>query len=63
MAVLVLALMPAITEEIAFRGYILSGLERSYRPGTAIILSAFLFAFLHAMISLFQQFFPPHCSG
>ena len=62
-SVLVLALMPAITEEIAFRGYILSGLERAYRPRTAILLSAFLFAFLHAMISLFQQFFPAALLG
>ena len=63
MSVLVLALMPAITEELAFRGYILSGLERSYRPSTAILFSAFLFAFLHAIISLFQQFFPAALLG
>ncbi len=56
-SVLVFALMPAITEEIAFRGYILSGLERSYRPRTAIIISALLFAGLHVLLSLFQQFF------
>ena len=56
-AVLVLALVPAITEEFAFRGYILSGLERSYRPMTAIVLSSLLFAFLHVLLSLFQQFF------
>ena len=55
--VLVLALVPAITEEFAFRGFILSGLARTYRPGTAIVLSALLFAFLHVLLSLFQQFF------
>lgn len=55
--VLVLALVPAFTEEFAFRGYILSGLARSYRPWTAIILSSLLFAFLHVLLSLFQQFF------
>ena len=55
--VLVLALVPAITEEFAFRGYILSGLARTYRPWTAIVLSALLFAFLHVLLSLFQQFF------
>ena len=56
-SILVFALMPAITEELAFRGYILSGLERTYRPGTAILMSALLFAFLHVLLSLFQQFF------
>ena len=56
-ALLVFALMPAITEELAFRGYILSGLERSYKRGTAIVLSAFLFGILHVLLSLFQQLF------
>ncbi len=54
---LVFALMPAITEELAFRGYILSGLERTYSPRSAVLLSALLFAFLHVLLSLFQQFF------
>jgi sodium transport system permease protein len=54
---LIFALMPAITEEFAFRGYILSGLERSYKPGTAIVLSAVLFGFLHVLLSLFVQLF------
>ena len=62
-SLLVLALMPALTEELAFRGFILSGLARRYRPATAILGSAFLFAFLHAMISLFQQFFPAALLG
>jgi sodium transport system permease protein len=55
--VLVFALMPAITEEFAFRGYILTGLERTYQKGTAILLSALLFGFLHVLLSLFQQLF------
>jgi sodium transport system permease protein len=53
----VFALMPALTEEIAFRGYILSGLQRTYKPGTAIVLSALLFGFLHVLLSLFVQLF------
>ena len=56
-AVLVFALLPAITEELAFRGYILSGLERTYPKGTAILLSSLLFGFLHVLLSLFQQLF------
>jgi sodium transport system permease protein len=49
--------MPAITEELAFRGYILTGLRRSYSEGTSIVLSALLFGILHVLISLFQQLF------
>ncbi len=54
---LVFAVIPAITEEVAFRGYILSGLERGHRTRTAILISAFLFGFLHVLISLFNQVF------
>ena len=56
-ALLVFALMPAITEELAFRGFILSGLRRSYSEGTSIVLSALLFGILHVLVSLFQQLF------
>jgi sodium transport system permease protein len=56
-ALLVFALMPAITEEFAFRGYILSGLQRTYKPGTSIVLSALLFGILHVLLSLFVQLF------
>jgi sodium transport system permease protein len=54
---LIFALMPAITEEVAFRGYILSGLQRTYRVPTAILLSALLFGFFHVLQSLFVQLF------
>ncbi|MFO0880419.1 MAG: ABC transporter permease subunit/CPBP intramembrane protease [Gemmataceae bacterium] len=53
---LVLAVLPALCEELAFRGFILQGLLRGFRPGTAILLSAFLFA-VHQM-NVFQ--FAPH---
>jgi sodium transport system permease protein len=56
-ALLLLALVPAVCEEVAFRGYILSGLQRSYRTRSAILFSALLFGFLHVLLSLFQQFF------
>lgn len=39
-----LAFLQAISEEILFRGFILSGLSRRFRPWTALFLSAFLFA-------------------
>jgi sodium transport system permease protein len=57
MAVLVFAVLPGICEELAFRGFILSGLERQHRTRSAILLSALMFGFLHVLMSLFQQLF------
>lgn len=56
-AVFVLALIPAVCEELAFRGFILQGLRRDFRTVSAIILSAVLFGLLHVLISVFQQLF------
>jgi sodium transport system permease protein len=44
---ILVALLPAVCEELAFRGFILSGLLRRVSPATAIVLSAFLFGFFH----------------
>jgi sodium transport system permease protein len=41
------AVLPAVCEEVAFRGFILSGLLRRLSSTTAIVLSAFLFGFFH----------------
>src|SRR5262249_37098991 len=57
LGLLVIAVVPAICEEVAFRGFILSGLRRDYSTRSAIVLSAFLFGFLHVLLSLFQQLF------
>ena len=56
-SVVVFALIPAICEEFAFRGFILSGLEERHRTRSAILLSALMFGFLHVLLSLFQQLF------
>ena len=56
-SLLVFASVPAICEEFAFRGFILSGLEREHRTRSAILLSALMFGFLHVLLSLFQQLF------
>jgi membrane protease YdiL (CAAX protease family) len=45
--VLVAAVVPAICEELAFRGLIQSGLRRSLGPKIAVIAAGFLFALLH----------------
>ncbi|MFO0954397.1 MAG: type II CAAX endopeptidase family protein, partial [Isosphaeraceae bacterium] len=56
-ALLLFAVIPAVCEEVAFRGYILSGLERGHSARTAIVLSALLFGAMHVLVSLFQQLF------
>jgi sodium transport system permease protein len=56
-AIGVFAVVPAICEEVAFRGFILSGLEHRRRTRSAILLSALMFGFLHVLMSLFQQLF------
>jgi sodium transport system permease protein len=49
--------IPAICEEFAFRGFILTGLERGHPGRGAIVISALLFGFMHVLLSLFQQLF------
>lgn len=46
----VLALVPAVCEEIAFRGFILKGLLQKHSPWAAILISSVLFGVMH-MIS------------
>ena len=56
-AILLFAAIPAVCEELAFRGFILTGLEHGHRTRSAILLSALLFGFMHVLLSLFQQLF------
>lgn len=53
LALLVFAWLPAICEELAFRGFILTGLQRRFRPRTAVALSSLLFALFH--LNVFQM--------
>ncbi len=46
----VLALVPAICEEVAFRGFILSGLQTIRGKWTAIIISAAFFGIAHGIL-------------
>jgi membrane protease YdiL (CAAX protease family) len=54
---LVVAGLGAVCEEVAFRGFILSGLRRRFRPWTAILLSSFLFALSHLNVFMFVPMF------
>ena len=58
--VLVFAVLPAVCEELAFRGFILTGLRRRFRTGTAIVISSFLFAVAHMNVF---QFLPTFVLG
>jgi len=46
-AILTLCVVAPITEEILFRGVILNGFLRNYRKLEALLLSSWLFAFMH----------------
>ncbi|QDT28661.1 ABC transporter permease subunit/CPBP intramembrane protease [Gimesia panareensis] len=61
-----LAVLPAVCEELFFRGYLLSGLLNRFSSTRAIFLSAFLFALFHVVVrdSLFiERFFPSFFMG
>ncbi len=54
---LALALVPALCEEIAFRGFVLRGLHHGFRPRNAVLLSSFFFALFHMNVFLFAPTF------
>jgi sodium transport system permease protein len=55
--ILVFAVLPAVCEELAFRGFILTGLLRGFRPLTAVLVSSFLFALSQLNGLLFAPWF------
>lgn len=58
--ILLLAIIPAICEELLFRGVILQGLRRNFKEPLAIFLSALMFALMHGSL---QQFIYPLILG
>jgi sodium transport system permease protein len=48
----ILGLIPAVFEELAFRGFILSGLQRRLSPWSAVLISSAFFALYH--MNVFQ---------
>jgi sodium transport system permease protein len=50
---LVLLVLAPVCSELAFRGFVLTGLRRRFHPWTAILLSSFLFAFSYLNVFLF----------
>ncbi|WP_299461107.1 ABC transporter permease subunit/CPBP intramembrane protease [uncultured Gimesia sp.] len=61
-----LAVLPAVCEELFFRGYLLSALLNRFSNTWAILASSFLFALFHVIVrdSLFiERFFPSFFMG
>jgi sodium transport system permease protein len=54
---LAFAVLPAVCEELVFRGFLLTGLLKWYRPRTAILLVSFLFALFHMNVFQFLPSF------
>jgi membrane protease YdiL (CAAX protease family) len=59
-AFMVIAVLPAICEEMTFRGMILSGLLTRSKPSAAIVITALLFAAFHLSL---HRFFPVFLIG
>ncbi len=63
-AVLLIAVLPGVFEELAFRGVIMSRLQRIGSPAEAILLQAILFSVLHMLPAIFiSHFFFGLCLG
>jgi sodium transport system permease protein len=48
-----IAVPPTLCEELAFRGFILSGLLRRFSPTVSVVLSSLMFAFMHVSLVRF----------
>jgi sodium transport system permease protein len=53
----IFAILPAVCEELTFRGFILTGLQRRFRPRTAVLLSSFLFSLMQMNVFQFVPTF------
>lgn len=53
LAIILMAVLPAIFEEFIFRGIILNGLKTKFGENYAILISALMFAFAHGSIEQF----------
>ncbi|MCM1272288.1 MAG: ABC transporter permease [Clostridium sp.] len=53
LALIIVALAPAICEELMFRGYVLGAMSGKYNERTAVIISAVIFGIYHMSVSKF----------
>lgn len=59
-ALLAVAVVPAVCEEVLFRGVVLAGLQPGRRPVTAVVVSSLLFGLSHPNL---EQFVPATLMG
>jgi ABC-2 type transport system permease protein/sodium transport system permease protein len=60
------SVLPALFEELFFRGYLFSALRTRIGPGTTIFISALLFGFFHLLVTPvfgFERLLPSTCLG
>jgi membrane protease YdiL (CAAX protease family) len=55
MSILVVAVQPAVFEELAFRGVVFSALRRVLESGEAVLVSALMFMILHLSVLSFPH--------
>ena len=60
LSIFTMAVIPAITEELLFRGVVLHGLRSRFNDMSAILLSGLMFALMHTNL---QQFIYPFILG
>lgn len=61
---LTLAVIPAVCEELFFRGYLMSAFRRQMSPGLSILLTGALFGLFHVIAMLaFERFIPTFFLG
>ena len=61
-----MAVIPAIFEELFFRGYLFSALEKRLSPGRTIVITALLFGAFHVLaksVLATERFLPSSCMG
>lgn len=56
-ALIVFAFLPAVCHELTFRGFILTGLQRRFRPRTAVFITSFLFCVMQMNVFQFVPTF------
>jgi sodium transport system permease protein len=54
---LLLALLPAVAEELTFRGFVLAGMRRRFSPRVAVVVSAFFFGLYQIDLAAFLPAF------
>ncbi len=61
-----MAIVPAVFEELFFRGYLFAALEKKFTPWRTILITALLFGIFHVLaksVLATERFLPSTCMG